>query len=169
MKPTQPPFVSQKQRCAALGFSLIELMVVLVLIGILSLVAIPKMLNNPAATLDAQAKTFASDLRRAQLLAGVRGVSLCVLASGISYSVVSQCAQPASVITDPANGQPFARTLTNGVTFTNAAIAPPLEFNNLGQPSQAAAYIVSPSNGAINFHVNVTALTGYVSITVTTP
>lgn len=168
MKPAQP-IVAKNKPCNWVGFTLIEMMVVLVLVGILGAYAIPKMLNNSAATLDAQAKTFASDLRRAQLLATLRGVSLCVLAGGSSYSIVYQCTQPSNTIIDPVTGQPFVGAFTNGVALTNAPVAPPLEFNNLGQPNHAASYVIAPSNGLTSFHINVAALTGYVSTTAVSP
>lgn len=146
---------------------------VVVVLGILSVVALPKMLNNPSATLDVQAKAFASDLRRAQLLASTQAVSVCVLATvnTNTYRMVYQCAQPnTSQVKDPATGQAFVGTFTNGVAFS-VTPGQSLEFNSLGQPNLQTPtnYVIVPANGAMSFHVSVTPLTGYVSTTVTTP
>ena len=169
MKPTQHHRL-MKQQCNAVGFTLIEMVMVLVLIGILSIYAVPNILSMPTSTLDSQAKSFASDLRRTQLLASVRGTSLCVLLRDNShYSVVSQCAQPSSEIIDPATGLAFRGQFQNGVVFKNYPNLPALEFNSLGQPNRAASYVIAPQSGSTaSVNVNVTALTGYVS-TVTNP
>lgn len=157
---------SQKLTCAALGFTLLEMVVVLLLIGILGVVSAPHLISVSAATLDSQTKAFASDLRRAQLLASVRGVSLCVQASGTHYSVV-QCNQPAVPIIDPATGIAFTGDFQNGVGLTNAAIVPALQFNSAGQPNHATQYIVSANTSS--YRVDVAALTGYVSVTAVVP
>jgi prepilin-type N-terminal cleavage/methylation domain-containing protein len=161
MKPVAR-FGRQTPQCAAAGFTLIEMVVVLVMIGILAAVSAPRFVSMSAATLDSQTKTFASDLRRVQLLASVKGVSLCVQASGTHYSVVP-CAQPSVPFIDPATGQAFAGDFKNGVSLTNAAIVPPLEFNSLGKPNHATRFIVSANTSS--YWVDVAELTGYVSIT----
>ena len=163
------PLVVQKQRRAGLGFTLIEMLVVLVLVGIFGFFAAPNLLSNPKTTLDSQARAFASDLRRVQLLATVRSVSLCVLAGGSSYSVVYACDQPSTQMVDPATGHPFVREFTHGVAFTNAPIVPPLTFNSLGQPNGAASYTIGPASGTTSFLIHVAPLTGFVATSVATP
>ena len=164
MKPTQNLASRHPQR-AAVGFTLIEMAIVLVLLSVLSIYTVPKVFNSSAVTLDSQAKSFASDLRRVQLLSSVRGISLCVkLVDNTHYSVLTQCAQSASTFIDPATGQPFQGQLLYGVIFQNFPNLPALEFNNLGQPSRAASYVIGPQSGSTaSFGVNVTALTGYVT------
>ncbi len=163
MKPTQR-LGSQKLPRAAAGFTLLEMVVVLVLIGILGVVSAPRLISLSAATLESQTKAFASDLRRVQLLASVKGISLCVQASGTHYSVV-QCAQPAAPFIDPATGLAFAGDFKNGISLINAAIVPPLAFNSAGQPNHATRYVVSAPMSASAFRVDISALTGYVNIT----
>ncbi len=153
----------QRPPYAAAGFTLIEMVVVLVMMGILALVSAPHLVSLSAATLDSQTKAFASDVRRTQLLASIQGVSLCIQASGTHYSVV-QCAQPTVPFIDPATGLAFAGDFQNGVTLTNAAIVPTLAFNSLGAPNHATRFIVSADTSS--YLVDIAALTGYVSITV---
>lgn len=162
MKPSQCHSFNRLQS-AALGFTLIELVMVLLLIGTLAAVSAPRLVNISTATLDSQANAFASDLRRVQLLASVRGLSLCVQASGSHYSV-APCNQPGVPFIDPTTNAAFAGDFKNGVTLTNAAIVPPLQFNSTGQPNHATRFIVS-ANAASYFYVDIAALTGYVSVT----
>ena len=158
----------KNKRHAMAGFTLIEMVMVLTLIGIFGMVSMPKMLGVGPATLDSQARAFASDLRRTQLLASVRGISLCVQASGTHYSI-EPCTQPGVPIIDPATGQSFVGDLKNGVQFTNTAIVPPLAFNSAGQPNHATRYVVGANASTSTLYVDVAALTGYVSTAVGTP
>lgn len=158
----------KNQGQAMAGFTLIELVMVLALISIFGMVSMPKMLSVGPATLDSQARVFASDLRRTQLLASVRGISLCVQASGSQYSI-EPCTQPGVPFIDPATGIAFAGTFRHGVGFTNAAIVPPLAFNSAGQPNHATRYVVGSNAATSTLFVDVAALTGYVSVTVGAP
>ncbi len=167
MKPA-PLLALNHKRHAMAGFTLVEMVMVLVLIGIFGMVSAPKMVGVGPATLDSQARAFASDLRRTQLLASVRGISLCVQASGTHYSI-EPCNQPAVPIIDPATGQAFVGDFKNGVQFTNAAITPPLAFNSAGQPNHATRYVVGANASTSTLYVDVAALTGYVSTAVGTP
>ena len=167
MKPAQLLALKNKRHAMA-GFTLIEMVMVLTLIGIFGMVSMPKMLSVGPATLDSQARTFASDLRRTQLLASVRGITLCVQASGTHYSI-EPCTQPGMPIVDPATGQSFVGDFRNGVQFTNAAITPSLAFNSAGQPNHATRFMVGSNVSTSTLYVDVTALTGYVSTTVGTP
>lgn len=165
MKPTQHT-VRLRHITAVVGFTLIEFAIVIALMGILGIIAMPKMLTNPATTLDSQVKTFAADLRRIQLLASVRGSSVCISASGQNYYAYP-CSQPTTRIIDPSTGQNFDVTFKNAIYFTNPAIVPALEFNSLGQPNRSVTYIITPTGSTTSLHVTVTALTGYISMTAT--
>lgn len=163
MKPTQRAITAKLQR-VAVGFTLLEMVMVLVMVGVLTIYALPNVLNMPGATLDSQAKSFASDLRRTQLLATVSGSTLCMwLTDNTHYSVKNQCTAAASTLTDPATNRPIQGTLINGVTFGSYVNPQGLKFNSLGQPSLAASYVFSGSTPTST--VNVTALTGYVKVT----
>jgi type II secretory pathway pseudopilin PulG len=165
MKPTQH-LAARIRLHAEFGFTLIEVVIMIVLTGVISIIATPKMLNNPAITLGSQVKQFAADLRRAQLLATVTGSSVCVSASGQNYYVY-QCAQPLSKIIDPSTGKALDVSFKNSLNFTNPAIVPALAFNSLGQPNHATSYTIAPTKGTASLTVNVTALTGYISTNAT--
>jgi prepilin-type N-terminal cleavage/methylation domain-containing protein len=163
-----PATTSQQSRGLA-GFTLIEMVIFIALVGILSVYAAPRLLGNSSVTLDSQVKSFAADLRRVQLWAINSGMSLCVLTTATSYSVVYQCNQPANKVPDPANGLAFDRSFDKGLTFTNAAIVPALQFDSLGQANHATHFVISAADGSASLAVNVAALTGYVSVAMVAP
>lgn len=162
------PVTSHPRARGLAGFTLIEMVIFMTLVGILSVIATPRLLGNSSVTLDSQVKTFAADLRRVQLWASNSGTNLCVLTATSSYSVVYQCGQPANKVTDPATGLAFERSFEKGLTFTNSAVVPPLQFDSLGQANHATHFVISASDG-VSLAVDVTALTGYVSVSTASP
>ena len=100
----------------ARGFTLTEMTVIIVILGILSWIAYPKMSAMDEIKLDTAARRLASDLRYAQSLAMSRRVVHGILfnAAAEKYSVFAPSA--ATPITDPADR---ARTLV--VDYTTRA------------------------------------------------
>lgn len=146
------------------GFTLMEMVVVLLLLGILSIYATPRILNLAESTMDSQAKAFASDLRRVQLLASVRGATLCVcLINNQSYKVLNSSCNPddANAVTDPSTGKVFQSQLVNGVIFLQGPTL--LKFDSSGQPDAGAAYAIGKDSNTPAIQVQVTSLTGYVT------
>jgi prepilin-type N-terminal cleavage/methylation domain-containing protein len=114
------------------GFTLVEMTVIIVILGILSWIAYPKMAAMDEIRLDAAARRLASDLRYAQNLAMSRRVihGLLFNAAAEKYTVFAPNA--ATPITDPADR---ARTLV--VDYTSRA-----EFK--GVQVQSAAFGTTP-------------------------
>lgn len=148
---------------ASAGFTLLEMVIVILLLGILGTYAAPSAFNASKMTLDAQARTLASDLQRAQLLATTTGQAFyfCPLING--YVVQSSATCPASVPTQTSVIQPVAVTLDKQATLSATPGA--LAFNSLGQPNVAGSFqLLSSPSGSGSITVTAAAVTGLVSI-----
>ena len=139
------------------GFTLVELIIVIVVLGIISAYAVMKSVSPGEVTLPSQAETMASNIRHAQTLAYTSGkrMSLTIIAgTNGSYSV--------ACVTTPCSTD-FSVTLEKNVVLASTAA---LVINSLGQPSAAASYdlcfpsCVSGSKKTIS----VAALTGLVTV-----
>jgi prepilin-type N-terminal cleavage/methylation domain-containing protein len=155
------------RRIASHGFTLIELVMVMAVVGVIAAYAVVNNLASGAYTLRSQAESLASNLRHAQAMATTRGRSLRVsLTAGTngSYSVscVTAGTTPcdSSPVLDPATGTSFAITVQKGVSIAGPAT---LDIDNFGKPSAAATYTLT--YGGSTFTVTVAPLTGYISIT----
>lgn len=168
----RPTLVLQSRfQQASAGFTLLEAIFVIVILGILSAYVAPKAFNTSQMTLDSQARTLASDLQRAQLLATTTGkaVNFCTYAevnvptkklSGYLIQIDVNC--PASMPDSPSYAtQPVAVTLDNQATLATST----LTFNSLGQPSTEAGFQLksAPANSR-SITVKVAAVTGLVSM-----
>jgi MSHA pilin protein MshC len=164
------------------GYTLIEVVITLVILGLVALYAFPRIPSTDSITLRSQAEKFASDLRRAQILATARGASLCVRIDPTtsSYSVLvpsvpaGESAPPivpadcvdASALRDPITNQLVDGVLVNEVSLT-ADLAADLVFNSLGQPSVDVVYTLAPKGAeaqGARIQVKVEATTGRVSV-----
>jgi MSHA pilin protein MshC len=148
---------------ASAGFTLLEMVIVILLLGILSIYASPKVFNASQMTLDAQARTLASDLQRAQLLATTTGQAFyfCPLSTG--YVVQSNATCPASLPAQASTTQPVVVALDKQATLS--ATPGTLAFNSLGQPSTAGSFqLLSAPSGSGSITVTASAVTGLVSM-----
>lgn len=146
------------------GFTLVELLMVMTIIGIVGVFVALKSPSPADATLPSQARKLASDLRHAQQLATSQGIRLC-FRTGSNHYYASPYLQASSScsttpLSDPATGGAFSVTLQKGVTFSSGANSI-LVFDSLGRPSAAASYTLS--SGTSTNSVSVAALTGRVS------
>lgn len=169
-----PPHLSvarsgMQQRIAAPGFTLVELVVAIVVIGIISAFVIPRSVSSAQLTLPSQARKMAGDLRRVQTLASTWGRSLRVAVTTgpngtYSVSCVIAGAAPCNTnanapVIDPATGESFSVSLQNNVSLAGPAT---LDFDSSGKPSAAASY--SQAYGDATATVGVAALTGNVTV-----
>lgn len=147
------------------GFTLIELIIVIVILGFLGTYVAIKSISTAAMTLPSQAQKLASDIRHAQMLATSWGKSLRLsINPGVngSYSVscitlgVSPCNN--SPVLDPAGGT-FQYNLQKDVILigTNS-----LDINSLGQPSANASYTLT--SDTYSKTVTVEAITGFITV-----
>jgi len=133
------------------GFSLVELIIIIIILGILSAAALPRFFR-PA---DFEARFVVDDLKLALQYAQKRAVNggcqteFRLTATGFSLWSDSACdGTPASFLTavnHPSDGGPFAVTFPSGVTLN--APAPPLtlRFTTFGTITNSAdALIAAP-------------------------
>jgi prepilin-type N-terminal cleavage/methylation domain-containing protein len=165
--PTLPKQIKETNRTKPAGASLIELLAVLLIIGVISAFAVPRLPSIQDVTLDSQAQVFASTLRRAQVLATTTSKSWCVAAGeSVSAYSIRSALPPAqnqtcdSAVADhPVTNQPMLISLEKGVLLSGPAT---LMFNSQGAPSAAANYQLL--TGQQSIQVSVAALTGLVTV-----
>jgi len=153
-------------RHAVAGFTLLEIVFTVVLLGIFAKFAMMKLMPPATLTLPAQAQSLADVIRRGQSLAVVRGerTRVSVTTSGVNGSVAVAC--PAST---PCNTD-TSITVKQGAALTGATVY----FNSLGQPVDSAGnaltgdatFTLSYTTGATSatYRVTVAPLTGRVSV-----
>ena len=142
------------------GFTLIELVVVLVLLGILAAYVAPKFDSGESTTLS-QAELLAQNIRHAQAIAVAQHKTLTVDVAGGSYSVK----EGAAIINDPRSGSAFSVSLEEGVTSSTGSV----DFDYMGRPLSGGSFISSATSftlasGAASSTVSVTPVTGFVSV-----
>lgn len=109
------------------GFTLIELVVVILLVGILSFVAIPRFFQTSGFTERNAAEEILTAFRYAQQLAMSRGGNVQVVINGNNYQI--QIA--GTPVANPNGSGTYNVNLPGGITATNTAIT----FDNLGRPT----------------------------------
>jgi len=134
------------QRRPPCGFSLLQMVFTIVVLGVLAKFAIPKMMPAATMTVQPQAQGVRDVIRRAQSLAMARGQRMRLTVSTAASSVSVSCAPPASCSTDAS----FVATQGVGVVSSLAAI----EFNTLGQPVAVGSPSSTPLAASTTFTVS---------------
>ena len=152
------------------GFTLMELVIVLVVVGVLSAYAMMKNSSSSVFSLLSQAQTLASDIKHVQSMATVWGKSLTISSAGGAngtYSVSctngggAPCNSSNPVI-NPSTGTPFTVSLEKGVILSPSPAT--LVINSLGKPAASAQYVLSTTDGT-TVTVVVAPITGHVTVT----
>lgn len=155
------------RRSPQCGFTLIELVMVIVLLGVLAVFAAPRIFNSN----DFNARGFHDEtlgfLRYAQKTAIAQRRTVCVTFSGTSGASVSVASAPATptcntALRGPRGDSPGTITAKVGVAYNGAPAS--FNFDGLGQPVNAAgALVVTQTIQIVNAaNVIVEAGTGYV-------
>lgn len=157
-------------RGACRGFTLVELVLVIIIAAVLAAVAVPRMVDRRAFQTHGAAAEIRTALRYAQKLAMAKNREVCVTTTSTALTLMFENPSvPGSVCNqdvvrlggNPAPTPPppavttYTVTLPNGITL--APVPLPFSFDNLGRPNVGVNFVVGGSAS-----VTVEPVTGYV-------
>jgi MSHA pilin protein MshC len=144
--------------CNQRGFTLVELVMTMVIVGIIAVVAAPRLLGTSVFKSRGYADQVQASLRYAQkeAIAQHRNVCVAFTTSSVTLTIgpTTACGTP---LLSPTGGA-YVVTAPAGITF--AALPAAFSFNALGQPNPNTAQTINIS-GAANA-ITIEAETGYV-------
>jgi MSHA pilin protein MshC len=145
------------------GFTLTELVVIIVLVGILAAVAVPRLADRSIF----ESRGFTDQLRSAiqygQKIAIAQRRNVCVAVTSSAVTVTRAVSAGSAVsctipVLDPATGAAYLLTAPSGVTLSPATS---FAFDALGQKSGAATEVITVA-GDMSRSITVERITGYV-------
>lgn len=146
------------------GFTIVELIAVIVIVGILASVSAPKFIGNDAFAARGAYSTLLSSLRLAQKTAIAQRttvyVNLNTTTRAICLGYNSDCSTP---VIDPATNAAFNKTLPNSVNL--ATTLTPIAFTGSGKENTNNVVTLSVQNNVVSEPartITIEADTGYV-------
>ena len=133
------------------GFTLIEIVTALVIIGVLAVISTTRFISTSTISVRSAAEMIQADIRYAQEIAMTHHISKSVIFSSGSFTYTFN---PASGM-DPSGELPSEVTIVNNFTVT---------FNSLGEPTAGGGSAVSISAGGQSKIIRVFEYTGRVSV-----
>ncbi|MHB1186789.1 prepilin-type N-terminal cleavage/methylation domain-containing protein [Thiobacillus sp.] len=153
-------FTKNRRFCG--GFTMVELVLVMVIAGILAAVAVPRMIGRTSFDTRGFADQLGATVRFAQKLAVSqrRDVSVLLTANDatLCYDPITPCAA-ASQAPGPGGEKPYTVTAPGGVTISPVTV---LTFDRGGRPTSIVGQLDIQVNGTGTHHVLVEQETGYV-------
>lgn len=156
------------------GFTLIELVMVLVLIGIIALFVAPRLGNMTTTNAGAFSDKLRADIRYAQNLAMTRGKRTRVQFIASIYSVTQDtsvagdCTGPFPAVTDPAGSGVLLVQINTGsyagITINASMLC--LEFDSLGRPYVCGVGVCSTNPSGMTIGVIANGVTTVDTVTV---
>ena len=135
------------------AFTMIELIVVILLVGILAVVALPRFLSTDVFRARATADEIVSALRYTQQLAMARSTNHDLVTGATDYSVQ----QGGAPVRNPAGGANYTVNYPAGIAVTNTTVT----FNYMGQPVVGGGTSIIVSGGGATFTIQIEDETGY--------
>ena len=152
------------------GFTLVELIIVLLLVGVLSGYAVVRTSDANSLRVQAYADRFKQHIKQTQMLAMSWGQSLTMTISSNGYQVscsngIGNAPCDSSPVINPATGQTFSVGLADNVSIQSSGS---LSFDALGRPLQSSTIASSSSQwviGDADFQItlNVNPISGSVN------
>jgi len=144
------------------GFTMVELILVIIVAGVLAAVAVPRMLGRTGFDTRGFADQLAATVRFAQKLAVAQHTDVYVQLTAndatLCYLATTPC-PVASQAPGPGGEKPYTVSAPSGVAITPATT---LHFDAGGRPVNLAARLDIQVNGSGTHHVLVEQETGYV-------
>lgn len=148
------------------GFSLIELVMIIVILGIVSIVVVPRFTSISEASVNRDARLLVNYLTMAQQLAMARSepYGVCFDLGNSRYTVSkTDCSDPGNIIPSPENRvNPLEIEYDSNVSIAPAS-ATSVFFDYLGRPTPNGITI-TVSTGSLSIPVTVEANTGFVHV-----
>lgn len=155
------------------GFTLVELIAVMVIMGIIASIAAPRFIGVDAFDARGSYSTLVSALRYAQKTAIAQRTTVCSDVDTTTHIVLltyrgsstDDCSSPVTgSVIDPATQAAYSKTLSNNVTIT--ASTSPIGFDGLGRPVPNAVATFTIQNAVVPSEslrtITIEAETGYV-------
>jgi prepilin-type N-terminal cleavage/methylation domain-containing protein len=143
------------------GFSLIEILIVVVILGIAGMMAIPMIGSASSVQVDAAADTIASDLGYAKNMAITNQKDYWAVFDSDSY----QLEDADGVIMHPVNKKDYVieySSLGSGITVTTNFTDDKVKFEYMGSPDSGGTVTIQGST--VSKTVTVEPVTGYISV-----
>ncbi len=137
------------------GFTLVELIVVIVIVGIVALISAPRFFSQSSFSTASFQDTTISAVRYAHKLAQAQRANVFVVSNGSSVALCYDAAC-ASRVQNPTDQAAFVVTAPSGIGIASANFS----FNSLGQPS--AAQVLPITGDTLGRRIVVERETGYV-------
>ena len=156
-------------RCAAQGFTVIEILIVVVILGIAALTALPMLSSAASVQLRSAANMIAADLEYARSLSVSRGRNFTVVFDTAAESYEIQNEFGATIAHPVKKGFDYVIDLQGeglervDITNVDFAASSDVMFDYLGSPDDGGT--VTVQGGNTTAIISVEPITGYITVT----